>query len=268
MSSQPLLSVVVPAFNEEDNIGPLVREVEAALAGLAGGFELIIVDDGSTDASCGRCEELMERCSWLRVVALSRNAGQSAAFHAGIRAARGELVGMLDADLQNDPADLPRLIAAMREQGADWAQGVRRNRRDSNSLSRKFSSWVGRTFRRKLLGDTIRDTGCSCRVFRREVGLSLPLQFRGMHRFMPVYVRRLGFVVIEHDVSHRPRHAGTAKYGMWNRALPGLRDLFATRWMFNRMRPVEFREVERRRDEARKEFAASRPSAPVEAGRV
>lgn len=243
MHASPELSVIAPAYNEEDNIEPLVREVEAVFATMQSPGELLIVDDGSTDQTVERCIGLMDGRPWLRLVRLQRNAGQSAAFHAGIRASRGSLIAMLDADLQNDPADIPRLVEALHETGADWVQGHRARRNDRNTLVRRFSSGVGRWFRSAFLGDTIRDTGCSCRVFRREVGLQLPLQYRGMHRFMPIYAHRLGYTVIERDVGHRPRHSGEAKYGMWNRALPGLRDLFAARWMFSRLRPVEYTET-------------------------
>lgn len=245
MSLPVRLSIVVPAFNEEENIAPLVAEVEAMAVAAPFACELIIVDDGSTDGTAGRAAEAAETRPWLRVIRMRRNGGQSAAFHAGIRAARGELVGMLDADLQNDAADLPRMVELLESSGADWVQGCRRKRNDGNRLKRRFSSWVGRTFRARMLGDTIRDTGCSARVFRRAVGLELPLQYRGMHRFMPVYARKLGFKVVEMDVNHRPRHAGVAKYGTFDRARQGLRDLFAVRWMFNRIRPVAFDEVER-----------------------
>jgi dolichol-phosphate mannosyltransferase len=185
---------------------------------------------------------------WLRVYAMTatppgRGNGQSAAFHAGIRRARGRVIALLDADLQNDPADLPAMLEAMRTHKADMVQGDRSaDRRDT--AWRRFSSWVGRTFRRTMLGDTIRDTGCSLRVFRREVGLALPLQYKGMHRFIPFYARTLGYTVIEHPVHHRPRTAGVAKYGAWNRALPGLRDLIAVRWMRSRLRPVSSEAVE------------------------
>ncbi|MEC9373167.1 MAG: glycosyltransferase family 2 protein [Planctomycetota bacterium] len=239
------LSVIVPAYNEEENVAPLVAEVAAMFESLGGDAELIIINDGSTDSTRARVEELMPGRPWLRLINMRRNSGQSAAFHAGIRAAAGELIAMLDADLQNDPADLPKMIDLLESEGADWVQGNRAQRHDANSRVRIFSTWVGRSFRRRLLRDSIRDTGCSLRVFRREIGLQLPLQFRGMHRFMPVYARRLGWRVIEADVSHRPRAAGQSKYGMWNRALPGLRDLFAVRWMFARIRPVEFDESPR-----------------------
>ena len=244
MSKPPRLSIVVPAFNEEENVAQLVEEIGAVLSRFEAGAELVLVNDGSTDATAERCRELMPQRPWLRLLSMSRNVGQSAAFHAGIRAAQGELIGMLDADLQNDPADLPAMVEALDARQADWVQGNRQKRQDSNTIVRTFSTWVGRTFRAKLLNDKIRDTGCSCRVFKRAIGLQLPLQYKGMHRFMPVYARRLGYQVIEMDVNHRARAAGEAKYGMWNRALPGLRDLFAARWMFNRLRPVTFTEQE------------------------
>ncbi len=242
MHTHPRLTVIVPAFDEAPNIAPLVREVAAVFESLDQAAELIIVDDGSGDGTSAEAEALMAEFDWLRVLALPRRMGQSAAFWAGIRAARGDLVAMLDADLQNDPADLPRLMDLLESQGADWVQGVRRKRSDRNTQTRRFGAWVGRVFRARVLGDTIRDTGCSCRVFRREIGLAIPLQFRGMHRFMPVYARRLGHRVIEADVNHRPRLAGAAKYGTWGRAATGLRDLFAVRWMFHRVERVEFTE--------------------------
>lgn len=243
MSDPVRLSIIAPAYDEEDNIEPLVLEVGRALAGFPGGMELVMVDDGSRDGTAERVRSLMEERPWLRLVQMRRNCGQSGAFHAGIRASRGELIAMLDSDLQNDPADLPKMVRALDEQRVDWVQGARRRRNDGNRSTRRFASWVGRTFRRRMLGDTIRDTGCSARVFRREIGLQLPLQFRGVHRFMPVYARKLGFKVVEFDVNHRARHAGVAKYGTFDRAVQGLRDLFAVRWMFNRLRDTSFTEA-------------------------
>ena len=242
MSSNIELSIIAPAHNEQENIARLVAEVEAALAG-RGSFELIIIDDGSTDGTGQRVREQMVGRSWLRAARMletppGRGNGQSAAFHTGIRQARGELIALIDADCQNDPADLPAMLNLLRETGAGMVQGDRSARRADN-LRRKFSSWVGRTFRRVFLGDMIRDTGCSLRIFTRELGLRLPLQYRGMHRFIPFYARSLGYAVVEMPVNHRPRTAGVAKYGMWNRALPGLHDLFAVRWMRSRLRPVD-----------------------------
>jgi dolichol-phosphate mannosyltransferase len=236
------LSLIAPAHDEQDNVRPLVDEVEQALATLPGGFEFIVVDDGSRDETRAHLLELASTRPWLRVLAMThtppdRGNGQSSAFHAGIRAAHGSLIALIDADLQNDPADLPKMIELLDERGVDFVQGDRSaNRRDN--LVRRASSWVGRFFRRLILGDSIRDTGCSLRVMKREVAFHLPLEFRGMHRFIPVTARQLGYTVIEMPAAHRPRIAGVAKYGVWNRAIPGLVDCFAVRWMRGRRRPT------------------------------
>ena len=246
-TSRPRLSLIAPAHDEEANVAPLVEEVFSALSPtFEDNFEFIVIDDGSNDATRERLLELANSRPWLRVLVMSktppgRGNGQSAAFHAGIRAAHGELIALIDADLQNDPADLPRLVAALDSRGADFVQGDRSaNRRDTPV--RRASSWVGRFFRRMILGDSIRDTGCSLRVMKREVALRLPLEFRGMHRFIPVTARQMGYQVLEETVNHRPRVAGRAKYGIWNRALPGLIDCFAVRWMRGRRRSVQAEE--------------------------
>ncbi|MEO1715813.1 MAG: glycosyltransferase family 2 protein [Planctomycetota bacterium] len=244
------LSVVAPAHNEEGNVERLVDEIGAALKGVS--FEFIVVDDASTDGTVRIAESMMESRPWLRVVSLSRPAagggnGQSAAFKAGFAAARGELVGSLDADLQNDPADLPKLLAELDRTGADFVQGDRSAaRREGDAWIRQYTSVIGRWFRRALLGDTIRDTGCSLRVLKREIGLKLPLEFKGAHRFIPVTARQLGYTVVEMPVNHRERFAGEPKYGVGisKRAIPGLIDCFAIRWMGNRRRvPGQVAEV-------------------------
>ncbi len=245
-SETPRLSLIAPAHDEEANVAPLVEEVEQALGSLEGGYEFIIIDDGSNDATRARLVELAAKQPSLRILAMShtppgRGNGQSAAFHAGIRAAHGELIALIDADLQNDPSDLPGMVAMFDEQNVDFVQGDRSaNRRDT--IVRRASSWVGRFFRRMILGDSIRDTGCSLRVMKREIALRLPLEFRGMHRFIPVTARQMGYNVVECPVNHRPRVAGEAKYGIWNRALPGLIDCFAVRWMRSRRRDVHAEE--------------------------
>ncbi len=274
----PLLSIIAPAHNEEDNVPRLVEEVERAARaavsratdlfpqvsaptdqpftqstdprnGSVEPFEFILVDDGSTDSTRRRAVELARSRPWLRVIAMTntppgKGNGQSAAFHAGFRACRGELVAVLDADLQNDPADLARMIELMHREHADMVQGDRSaNRRDN--LVRRVGSIVGRTFRRLILADTIRDTGCSLRLMKREIALRLPLEFRGVHRFIPVSARHMGYKVVEMPVTHRPRIAGETKYGMGvlTRALPGLIDCFAVRWMKHRRRPVTSEEI-------------------------
>jgi len=244
--SNVYLSVVAPAHNEEDNIDQLIEEIAVALSDASYSWEVVLVDDGSTDGTLERMIAAQARHSELRVIRMLQTPsgsgnGQSAAFYAAFRAARGSIIVVLDADLQNDPADIPRLVTLLDEQDVDLVQGDRsQNRRDT--IVRRASSFVGRTFRWMLLGDTIRDTGCSLRVMRREVALRLPLEFRGMHRFIPVTARQLGYRVIEEPVHHRPRVAGVAKYGIWNRAIPGLIDCFAVRWMRRRRRPVAFEE--------------------------
>ncbi len=247
-----MLTFLAPAHNEEANVAALVREVESAgrASTEAGGFEFVIVDDCSTDATAARVRALMADRPWLRLVSMVRGPatpvgkgnGQSAAFHAGFRAARGEWVAVLDADLQNDPGEIPAMLALARREGADMVQGDRSTARKDNAV-RRVGSIVGRVFRRWLLGDTIRDTGCSLRLMRREIGVRLPLEFRGMHRFIPVTARHLGYKVVEMPVKHRPRVAGTTKYGQGlARAIPGLVDLLAVRYMRNRRRAVESRE--------------------------
>ncbi len=248
--TQPVaLSLIAPAHNEQDNIEGLVSDVREALTDSGIAFEFIVVDDGSTDATAQRLREQMADHPWLVVHQMcdtppGKGNGQSAAFYAGIRLARGEMIALLDADRQNDPADLPAMHKLMCAESADLVQGDRSaNRRDT--VVRRFSSWVGRTFRRVLLGDTVRDTGCSLRIIRKSYALRLPLQYKGMHRFIPYYTGVLGGKVVETPVNHRPRTAGEAKYGVWNRALPGLIDLIAARWMRSRLRPTEARALDR-----------------------
>jgi glycosyltransferase involved in cell wall biosynthesis len=261
----PRLSVVAPARDEADNIVPLVEQVEAALVGAGVAFEFLIVDDASSDATAQRVLAMMPDRPWLRLISLSPTDpsggsaggsaggpaggsagggpgvghGQSAAFRAGFAACRAPLVASLDADLQNDPADLPRLLAHLHATGADFVQGDRSAARAlGDARVRRIGSIVGRLARRALLGDTVRDTGCSLRVMKREIALALPLEFKGMHRFVPVTARRLGYTVVELPVAHRPRHAGEPKYGLGitHRAVPGLVDCLVVRWMSNRRR--------------------------------
>jgi dolichol-phosphate mannosyltransferase len=242
------LSVVAPAHNEEGSVGPLVDEIERAVRGLGITWEVVIVDDGSTDRTRDTVRALMADRPWLRCVALARTPpgrgnGQSAAFAAGFRAARGRLIATLDADLQNDPADLPGMLGLLRSSGADMVQGDRSAVRQDGRV-RRAGSVVGRFFRRALLGDTIRDTGCSMRLMKREVAEGLPLEFRGMHRFIPAGARHAGYTVIETPVNHRARAAGVTKYGAGlSRAIPGLFDCFAVRWMRSRRRSTAAEEV-------------------------
>lgn len=245
------LSIVAPAHNESENVDRLVSEIRSAIEPLGIAFEFILVDDGSTDDTRARTIAHRQDHTWVRCVAMTntptgKGNGQSAAFYAGFRAARGNLIAVLDADLQNDPADIPKMLELLQSSGADFVQGDRSGvRKQGDSTIRLFGSWVGRSFRRVVLGDTITDTGCSLRVMKREIAIQLPLEYRGMHRFIPATARHLGYTVIEMPVNHRHRHAGTPKYGMGitKRALPGLIDLFAVRYMRNRRRPVTSEEI-------------------------
>ena len=243
------LSIVAAAHNEQDNVDRLVTEICAALEPSAIDYELIVVDDGSTDRTPELLTRMLPDHPRLRVIRMLNTPGvsgwgngQSAAFHAGIRTSRARIIALIDGDCQNDPADIPPMVERLAGGGADMVQGDRSAQR-RDGLVRRVSSRVGRLFRRLLLGDTIRDTGCSLRVMRRTVALALPLEFRGTHRFIPFTARQLGFRVVEMPVRHRARTAGRTKYGIRNRAIPGLFDCFAMRWMRNRRRGVRYEEV-------------------------
>ena len=240
----PELSVIIPALNEQDNVEPLVRQVKAALLDAGIDTELIIVDDGSTDATLDRLRALQRDHPWLRVLHRDKPRGQSAAMFAGIQAARGRFIATLDADLQNNPAELPAMLARVRTGECDMVQGDRSaNRRDN--IIRRVGSRVGRAARRWIVADPIRDTGCSARVVRADIAKRFPLQFKGMHRFMPAYARILGARIEEMPVVHRPRTAGETKYGLGvlNRGIAGFFDCLAVRWMRKRIRDTAVTEV-------------------------
>jgi len=227
--STPYLSIVIPVFEEQDSLEPLHRELDAAVAAVGGGVEILFVDDGSRDGSRERLLELAGKDLRVRVLALDRNHGQSAAWAAGFAAARGEIVATLDADLQNDPADLPQLLAALRE--ADVVNGVRTHRDDS--LLRRASSRFANAVRNWLTAESITDVGCSLRVMRREF-LVRVRPFRGMHRFLPTLLRMEGARVVERPVTHRARRHGISKYGVGNRLWVGSVDLLGVRWLQRR----------------------------------
>lgn len=232
------LAIIVPVMNEEGNILPLAREVAAALAQTPQSWELVLVDDGSTDATWPRIEAARRADSRVRGLRLERNSGQSAALWIGLHATTSPVLATLDGDLQNDPADLPRLLAELAQ--CDFVIGVRVNRRDT--FVRRASSGVARWARRTVLGVDLRDTGCSLRVFRREVLHGL-FGFNAVHRFLPILVQGGGARCREVPVNHRPRVTGVSKYGVWNRAWRGLVDLFAIAWFQKRrLRPVKFTE--------------------------
>jgi glycosyltransferase involved in cell wall biosynthesis len=235
VSSAPRISVVVPVHDEEENLAPLHQEICDALKDEA--LELVLVDDGSRDGSLARMRELAARDPRVRVVALDANHGQTAALDAGFRAARGEILVTLDADLQNDPRDIPRLLAQLDR--ADVVNGVRTERHDS--WVRKVSSRIGNGFRNRLTGEAVTDVGCSLRVMRAEHVRRVKL-FRGMHRFLPTLLRLEGARVVEVPVSHRPRRYGRSKYGIGNRVFVGIADVLAVRWMKKRTLRHQVRE--------------------------
>jgi len=223
------LSLVIPVFNERDNLPVLHREITDVLNSIGDAYEILFVDDGSTDGSGSVLRGLRAADPRVRVLTFARNAGQSAAMDAGFKSARGEVVVTLDADLQNDPTDIPRLLEAL--SGWDAVVGVRQKRRDN--LVRRVSSKVANYVRNRLSDETITDTGCSLKAFRRGALHRLVL-YDGMHRFLPTLLKMEGFRVREVPVGHRPRRHGESKYGIGNRLLPSFMDLLAVRWMKRR----------------------------------
>ncbi len=233
------LSVVAPVFDEEANLLPLYERVAAALDdGRDLDWELVLVDDGSRDASLQRIEALCASDERVKGISLGRNCGQTAALAAGIQFASGTLIATLDADLQNDPRDLARMVAMLNDEGRDAVVGWREKRQDP--WIRRASAKISNAVRRALTGDSIRDTGCSLKVMRRTAIQALPL-FDGMHRFLPTLLTMHGFDVAETSVAHHPRAAGKSKYGVFNRVFRASRDLFAVRWMQRRklVLPIE-----------------------------
>jgi dolichol-phosphate mannosyltransferase len=226
--SPPRISVVVPVFDEEPNLAPLVSEIGSALAGLD--YELLVVDDGSRDATPATLARLAGEEPRLRALRHDRNYGQSAALATGFLAARGELLVTLDGDLQNDPADAPRLLAEL-ERGFDVVSGVRQRRQDS--WVRKVSSRIANSVRRGVLDDGISDVGCSLKVYRTRFVRRLP-PFAGMHRFLPALARMAGARITELPVAHRPRRFGKSKYNISNRLWRGIADLLGVWWLQRR----------------------------------
>jgi len=225
------LSVVFPVYNEEENVPILLDEIASALRGQPWSYEMIAVDDGSVDRSLEVLRQSKAKYPNLRIVTFEKNSGQTAALDAGWRAAKGTYVVSLDADLQNDPADIPAMMRKLEASGADMIIGVRVNRQDT--YARKIQSRIGNGVRNWITRDQITDTGCSLKLVKRSAIERIAL-YTGMHRFLPTLVRMQGHQVIEMPVNHRPRKFGTSKYGAMNRAMRGLVDCFAVRWMSKR----------------------------------
>jgi dolichol-phosphate mannosyltransferase len=246
MDTAPQISVVVPLRNESGNVSELARQISDALAPINRDFELILVDDGSTDDTWEKIKNAHRQHPELRGLRHKSNSGQSAGLWSGFRAAKGEIIATLDGDLQNDPADLPMLLSEL--SSADMVCGVRTRRADN--WVRRVSSAVARFFRKSLLGLDFSDSGCNLRVFRRSV-ISLLPAFDGLHRFMPFFVHNAGGTVRQVPVNHRPRVAGRSNYGVWNRMLRGLRDLIMVRWYLSRqIRPIPTEVLDQERGKA------------------
>lgn len=221
-------SVVIPLKNEQENIVDLVDELEPIMNALGKPWELICIDDGSTDETRLVLQKLGQTRSNLRLIAFQKNYGQSSAFDAGFKAAQGEFVITLDGDRQNDPGDIPKLIQMQAAKELDLVCGYRASRKDP--WHKRWSSYLANAFRNRICKDGVRDTGCSLKLYRRKC-LGQIKMYQGMHRFLPALFINEGFNVQEVPVNHRPRVRGVTKYGFWNRSLNTLVDLWAVRWM-------------------------------------
>ena len=232
VTNSPAFSVVVPLYNEEANLPILQEELRVALSGLD--YEIIFVDDGSVD----RTAERVETTPNIRLIRFEKNSGQSAAIYAGFTAARGTTVVIIDGDLQNDPADIPRLLAEI-TRGADLVCGYRLKRQDT--LVKRLTSRIANAVRSRYTKDGVRDTGCTLKAMKREC-VSALLPFKGMHRFIPALVKAAGYRLVEVPVNHRPRRFGQSKYGLGNRALRATIDMFGVRWLLSRRLNYKLRE--------------------------
>ena len=240
-AAPPRLSVVVPVRNEEGNIEPLLRDIEQACADI-GGFEVIYVNDGSTDRTAAVLAEMARSRPWLSLVRHAESCGQSAAVRSGVRAARAPIVATLDGDGQNDPADIPKLLDARDAAEAEVKlfAGWRVSRQDSGS-KRWASRWANR-IRQWLLRDATPDTGCGIKLFERAAFLDLPY-FDHMHRYLPALMQRAGWKTVSVPVSHRPRGSGQSKYTNLGRALVGIRDLMGVSWLIQRSHVTPVSEI-------------------------
>jgi dolichol-phosphate mannosyltransferase len=242
MSDAPYLSLVIPCYNEQENVSTLLQRVEAALNQVGKPYEVLIIDDGSTDQTPLLLADAMKRSPWLRVIRMARNGGQSAAFEAGFDAARGEVIATIDADLQNDPEEIPRLLPLLDAKKVDMITGWRKERQDTPF--RRWQSRQANRIRNWITQETVNDSASSLKIYRAPAIKGIKL-FRGAHRYFPTLVKMRGGTVYETPVKHSHRFAGTAKYGFRNRAFVGIADLFGVRWMKKRYLKYEAHEIER-----------------------
>ena len=240
MSEPVYLSLVIPAFNEQENVPELLRRVDAALSKIARPFEVVIVDDGSTDQTPALLAEGMKTYPWLRVFRMKNRGGQSGAFEAGFGLARGEIIATIDADLQNDPDEIPRLLPMLGDY--DMITGWRKDRDDTGF--RRWQSRQANRIRNWLSQETINDSASSLKVYKAHAVKGLRM-FNGAHRFLPTLVKMRGYTCLETPVKHNARFAGTAKYGFSNRALRAFIDLLGVRWTKSRYLRYETNEVAR-----------------------
>lgn len=239
------VSIVIPVKDEAESIAAVARELNSVMSRTPWTWECIWVDDGSADESLSLIEAMALEDTHHRFISFEKNAGQSAAFWAGFREAKGKVLATMDGDGQNDPADIPFLVEIVLSGRADMANGYRQKRRDN--LVRRISSRIANGFRNLVTGKTVRDVGCSTRSFRRECVKDLP-RFAGMHRFLPSLVSMRGFTLAEAPVNHRPRLQGASKYGIGNRLWVGLLDTFGVWWL--RRRAFSYRIARRSESEA------------------
>ena len=232
MTNTPAVSVVVPIFNEEENMSILQSELTTALAGRE--YEIVFVDDGSSDHTVKK----IENSPRVRILRFEKNRGQSAAMYAGLHAARGATIVLIDGDLQNDPSDIPKLLDEI-ERGADLVCGYRAHRKDT--IVKRLTSRVANFVRSRFTRDYVRDTGCTLKAMRRECVVAL-VPFKGMHRFIPALIKGAGFRLVEIPVNHRARRFGLSKYGFGNRALRATIDMFGVRWLLSRQLNYKLRE--------------------------
>ena len=242
MSTSPALSVVVPVYNEQDNIAPLVGEIVSALRGRID-FEIVYVDDLSRDGTLDVLKQLQAQVPELRVIRHLANSGQSTAIRNGVKAANASWIATLDGDGQNDPADIPKLLAERDQAGPEvkMFSGWRVQRQDSGS-KRWASKWAN-AIRARMLGDATPDTGCGIKLFERATFLDLPY-FDHMHRYLPALVQRAGWKTVSVPVNHRHRTSGVSKYNNLNRALLGIRDLRGVAWLITRSRRTAVEEID------------------------
>lgn len=222
-------SLVIPFKNEEDNVLPLLDEIRPVMEALKEPFEVIAVEDGSDDRTLELLKGYKSKAPWLRVLKFSKNFGQSSAFDAGFKAAKGEYVITLDGDLQNDPKDIPRMLEMAKS--ADLVCGIRAKRKDT--FVKRATSKLANFVRSRLCEDGVKDTGCSLKIYRRSCLEKIKL-YHGMHRFLPALFVIEGFKIKELPVNHRARSGGVTKYNFFNRSFNTIADMLAVRWMKNR----------------------------------